>query len=76
MLTIGQSIRKTREAKGFKRVKLAKLSGVPTQTISSWERDVASPTVIYLISIADVLGVTLDELVGRTPKMTRKEDDE
>lgn len=65
-MTIGQSIRKAREAKGYSQAKLAMKSGVNVQTISQWELDKAFGTVIYLIPVADALGISIDELVGRT----------
>ena len=65
MMTIGESIRAVREAKGFTRRELYEKSGVHYQTIYNWEHDGPVPTVFNLICIADVLDVSLDELVGR-----------
>lgn len=64
-MTIGESIRMARECKGISRQMLSIKSGVLDATISNWERDVATPTIALLICVADVLEVTLDELVGR-----------
>lgn len=65
-MTIGQSIQAARKSKHFTQAKLARASGITQCLISMWERDKVNPTVTLLICIADVLGVTLDELVGRT----------
>lgn len=65
-MTIGKSIEKCRKHKKLKRGELAKKSGIPYQTIYYWENDWTTPRVDLLICIADVLGITLDELVGRS----------
>ena len=64
-MTIGESIRKAREAQGFTRKKLSAKSGVSASTIYNWETDKFIPSIFTLICVADVLGVSLDELVGR-----------
>lgn len=66
MLTIGESIKKARIDKGLSRSKLSFEARIPVQNIYQWETDRAYPSIINLIPVADVLGVTLDELVGRT----------
>ena len=65
-MTIGEAIKMAREGKGYSQQGLAIKSGVHPQNISQWERGTAFPTIINLIPIADALGITLDELVGRT----------
>lgn len=65
-MTIGEAIKKARNDKGYSRAKLSRRSGIGVATICLWESDKSNPTVVMLICIADVLGVTLDELVGRT----------
>ena len=64
-MTIGQSIRKIREEKGYSRQKLVNKSKVPFYSIRAWEKDICVPNVLSMIDIADALGVSLDELVGR-----------
>ena len=44
---------------------LAKKSGVSEWTLCSWIYQEHDPTVALLICIADALGCSLDELVGR-----------
>ncbi len=65
-MTIGQAIRKARRAKGYTLKKLAEKSGVTYTTISNWECNRVFPNVVPLMAVADTLGITLDELVGRT----------
>jgi transcriptional regulator with XRE-family HTH domain len=68
MLTIGAAIKKARIDKGLSRSELSFEARIPVQNIYQWETDRAYPSIINLIPVADVLGVTLDELVGRTVK--------
>lgn len=67
-MTIGQSIKKARKSRKLKQVELAEKARVSPQTISYWECDRIRPTIDLLICVADVLDITLDELVGRTAK--------
>lgn len=64
-MTIGENIRAVRESKGYSRTRLAKRAYISPMTIQMWETDKYVPTVSLLIAVADILGVTLDELVGR-----------
>ena len=67
-MTIGESIRKARTDKGWTQAQLAAEAGVLCISISFYETGRTFPSVLNLISIADALGVTLDDLVGRTVK--------
>lgn len=66
MKTIAESIKKARKNKGYSQKRLSMRTGIPQTTIANWETGASFPTVINLIPIADALGVTLDELVGRS----------
>ncbi|MBR3318692.1 MAG: helix-turn-helix transcriptional regulator [Atopobiaceae bacterium] len=44
---------------------LAKLVGVDTQSIGNWESGVRMPSLRTTVRLADVLGVSLDQLAGR-----------
>lgn len=65
-MTIGQSIKSCRKKKCLTQKALAKKLGTYQATVSNWEKDIFYPTLIMLVSMADVLNVTIDELVGRT----------
>lgn len=64
-MTIGQSIQNARKSRNMTQKELAKRALISFQTISFWERDVIRPTIDLLICVADVLNISLDELVGR-----------
>lgn len=70
-MTIGENIRKLRKEKGWTQAELAFEADTNSLSISYYENGRALPSILNLISIADALGVTLDELVGRT-KIKRK----
>lgn len=68
MLTIGEAIRKARKSKGYTISDLARKAGITFQTLIKWEKGDTYPNLFNLIPIADVLNISLDELVGRTVK--------
>ena len=62
-MTLGEMIRGCREAAGMSQQELAEQLFVSRQTVSRWESGSRSPDVVTAKKIADLLGVTLDELV-------------
>jgi transcriptional regulator with XRE-family HTH domain len=67
-MTIGNSIRKARESKGYSRRELAEAAGISVSTFENWEFDRFYPALFGLICVADVLEMSLDELIGREVK--------
>lgn len=63
--TIGESMRRCRVLKGMSVRELAEAAGVSKATIYHSERDYTYPGILTLTACADVLGITLDEYVGR-----------
>jgi len=62
---LSKNIKKFRKKKGFSQDKLAKLADVTHTTLVKIESGVNdNPTIKTLKKIADVLDITLDELVG------------
>lgn len=55
-----------RKEKGFSQERLAEEIGVSRQAVSRWETGDAQPELSKLISLAEALQVSLDELCGRT----------
>ena len=56
-----------RKKAGYTQQKLSDITGVYRLSISLYERDQTVPKIMNLLSIADALHVSLDELVGRVP---------
>ncbi len=63
---LSKNIKKYRQKKGLSQDKLAKLADVTHTTLVKLESGANdNPTIKTLIKIADALGVSLDQLVGR-----------
>ena len=65
-MTIGENIRDNRLRMGMTQKALAEKMYVSGKNIVGlWERDEVTPTIYNLCDLADIFGVTLNELVGR-----------
>ena len=62
---IGESIKTARVIVGMTQQQLAKRIGTSHAAISFWENNVNVPNVLDCWRIADVLEISIDELVGR-----------
>lgn len=67
MSEFAQRLRLLRESRQLTQVRLAELIEVDARAYNRWERGTIAPHLDTLIKIADVLQVSLDELVGRKP---------
>ena len=66
--TVGQRISKLRKEKNLTQEELAELLSVSGQAVSKWEQDRSYPDILLLPTLANILGVTVDELLtGETP---------
>lgn len=65
MNTIGQNIRRLRKSLKMSGRAVAVAMGVQKTVYYRWETDEATPSLLNAISLADIFGCTLDELVGR-----------
>lgn len=64
---IGEQIRKRRKALGLSQEKLSKeIGGCGAATVHHWEHGRFSPNTFYLCALADVLGCSVDSLLGRS----------
>ena len=59
---MGDNIAALRRASGLTQELLADRLGVTSQAVSKWERQISCPDVSLLPTMADVFGVTIDEL--------------
>ena len=62
---IGENIKYARTQARLTQTELANKIGVTHAAISYWENGINIPNVADCIKIADVLQISLDELVGR-----------
>lgn len=61
----GERIAAYRKERGLTQEGLAQKLGVTNQAVSKWESDQCCPDIMLLPALADVFGVSLDELFGR-----------
>lgn len=66
-LSIGKRIMMLRKRSGLTQEQLAERLGVTPQAVSKWENDGSCPDISLLPVLADVFGVTTDELLGIKP---------
>lgn len=64
-MTLGNRISYHRKKLGLTQEALAKQLDVTNQAVSKWEADLCCPDVMLLPKIADIFGITVDELFGR-----------
>ena len=65
-MTIGKIIAENRKRMNITQGALAQKLGVTNQAVSKWELDQACPDIQLLPVLADIFGITLDALFGRT----------
>ena len=63
-MSISETIAKYRKQKGYTQEQLGEMLGVTNQAVSKWESAVSMPDVMLLPKIANVLGITLNDLYG------------
>jgi transcriptional regulator with XRE-family HTH domain len=65
-MNFGETLRALRLGAGLTQVELSVKCGVSLSAIRQYEQDHKEPALRSAVRIADVLGVSLDELAGRT----------
>lgn len=63
-----QKLAEIRYEKEWSETKMAKAVGVTRGTIRNWESGAATPDIVKASLVADIAGISLDELVGRCEK--------
>ena len=61
--TFGTTIAALRKAHGMTQLELAEKMGVTDKAVSKWERDLSFPDVSSLPKLAEIFGVSVDELM-------------
>ena len=65
-MELGKKIRQLRFRAGFTQEQLADRLGIGAQAVSKWENSVAMPDISLLPLLAEVFGVTIDDLFDLT----------
>ena len=63
--TIGKRIMENRKRLGLTQDALADQLGVTAQAVSKWENDLSCPDITMLPKLAEIFGISTDELLGR-----------
>ena len=63
-LNIGTNIKRLRLAKGLTQEQLAELLTISTAAVSKWEAKNTYPDITMLFPLAEIFGVSVDELLG------------
>ena len=69
--TFGQRISRLRKNLGLKQDEIAEKVNISAQAFSKWENDLSAPDISTLPLLADILNVSLDELLGRESEQTK-----
>lgn len=67
--TFGQRFARLRKAKDLRQEDVAEKIGISPQAVSKWENDISLPDITILSELSDLLGVTLDELLGKEKRV-------
>lgn len=61
--TLGQKIAELRKAKNLTQLELANRLSITDKAVSKWERDLSCPDISTVPKLAEILGVSADELL-------------
>lgn len=64
--SMGDRIKYHRKRLGLTQEQLAERIGVSAQAVSKWENNISCPDISVLPELADLFGITVDELLGKT----------
>ena len=65
--TLGKRIAYHRKRKGLTQDMLAEKLGITAQAVSKWENDQSCPDITTLPKLAEIFGISIDELLGCQP---------
>lgn len=71
--TLGTMISSLRKDKGMTQLELAEITGVTDKAVSKWERDLSCPDINSIPKLAEILEISVDDLMqGKTE--TKEQD--
>ena len=68
MKSIGETIASLRKKNGMTQNELAEKMNVTDKTVSKWERDISCPDINTISKLADILNVSVEELLSAKQK--------
>lgn len=73
VLNIANNIARLRHDKKITQEQLAEFIGVTKASVSKWENDQSTPDITILPQLATFFDVTIDELIGYTPQLSKEQ---
>lgn len=74
-LAIGETIKRIRKAKDITQEALAEILGVSCQSVSRWELGICYPDMELLPVLAEIFGISVDQLLGVDAVIEQKQID-
>lgn len=71
MTRIGATIARHRKENNMTQMELADLMGISFQAVSNWERGLSMPDISKLPELAQLFGVSIDELLGQEAPLVK-----
>ena len=68
--TFGQRLQCLRKNAELTQEEVATKLNITAQAVSKWENDVSAPDISVLVELSNILGVSLDELMGKQRETT------
>ena len=65
--SMGEIISTLRKEKGMTQKELAEMLNITDKAVSKWERDIACPDTMTIPKLAEILGVSVEELINAKP---------
>ena len=72
--TLGTMIAELRKQHGMTQLELAEKMGVTDKAVSKWERDLSCPDINSLPTLAEILGVSVEELMQIKKEAAEEEE--
>lgn len=72
-LNIGKCIINKRKEKGITQEQLADYIGISKASVSKWESGLSYPDILLLPELATYFNISVDELIGYSPQLTKEE---
>ena len=73
--TLGQKIFELRKAKNMTQLELANQLNITDKAVSKWERDISCPDINTFPKLAEILGVSVDELLPANANAKAEHDE-
>lgn len=73
--TLGQKIFELRKAKNMTQLELANQLNITDKAVSKWERDISCPDINTFPKLAEILGVSVDELLQANANAKAEHDE-